>query len=108
AALRRRRGERLRLGLDLRRLGALVRPGLVELDAPLALGGLHQRQAGAERASAPAAKPGHRAFGATLGDQLAGDGERKLLAGLALPDHEATAGILAGPARVALAVLDDV
>src|SRR5205814_131311 len=34
--------------------------------------------------------------------------DRELLAGLGLPDHEPAAGILARPARVALAVLDDV
>ena len=41
-------------------------------------------------------------------DQLARDRHRELLAGLALPDHEAAARVLARPAREALAVLDDV
>src|SRR4029077_12052637 len=40
-------------------------------------------------------------------DQLAGDADGQLLAGLALPDDEAAAGVLAGPAGVALAVLHD-
>ena len=40
-----------RLGLDLGRLGALAGPRLVELDAPLALGRLLERQARAERAA---------------------------------------------------------
>src|SRR5207302_4826250 len=39
-------------------------------------------------------------------DQLARDGDRQLLAGLRLPDHEAATRILPGPARVTLTVLD--
>ena len=41
-------------------------------------------------------------------DQLAATAARQRLAGLGLPDHEAAARVLARPARVALAVLDDV
>ena len=55
-----------------------------------------------------ALEAGHRLVGAPGLDQLAGDHGRQLLARLALPDHEAAARILARPARVALAVLDDV
>src|SRR6185312_1439609 len=91
-----------------RRLGALARPRLVELDAPLAVVGLHQRQARAERASRAALEAGHRLLDAALLDQLAGDRDRQRLAGLGLPDHEHAAGILARPAREALAVLHDV
>src|SRR4029079_1753750 len=40
-------------------------------------------------------------------DQLLRHSDRQRLAGLALPDHEPAAGILARPARVALAVLAD-
>ena len=105
-------GVRLRRGLGgllgVGRLGALLRPRLVELDAPLAVIGLLQDQARAERAAAAPLEPGHRPRGAPGGDELAGHGGGQLLAGLGLPDHEAAAGILARPARVALAVLDDV
>ena len=41
-------------------------------------------------------------------DQLLDDRRRQGLAGLLLPDHEAAAGVVARPARVALAVLDHV
>ena len=101
---RRRRG----LALDLGRLGALARPRLVELDAPLALGRLLEREAGTERAPGAALEARHRLRGLAGRDQLARDRHRQLLAGLALPDHEPAARVLARPARVALAVLDDV
>ena len=89
---------RLRL-LALGRLGALAGPGLVELDAPAALFGLHQRELGAEGAAGAALEAGHGLLGAALGDQLAGDRRRQRLARLALPDHEAAARILARPSR---------
>src|SRR5215211_7345747 len=70
---RRRRVRRARArialgGLLLRRLGALARPRLVELDAPLAVVGLHERQARAERAAAAALEAGHRLLGAARRD----------------------------------------
>src|SRR5215211_810397 len=94
--------------LGRRRLGALTRPWLVELDPPLAVLALLQRQLRAERAARAAAEARHRLGGLARGDQLAGHGHRELLARLALPDHEAAAWVLARPARVALAVLVDV
>src|SRR3954470_3660462 len=106
---RRRRIRRRALGrLLLRRLGALARPRLVELDAPLAVLGLHQREARAERAPAAALEAGHRLLGAAGRDELARDCRGHLLARLRLPDDETAARVLARPARVALAVLDDV
>src|SRR5439155_7202306 len=95
------------LGLGLGRLCALLGPVLIELHAPCALLVLAQREAGAERASAAAAKAGHRPRGVALLDQFPRDGDRKVLAGLGLPDHKAAPRVLARPARVALAVLDD-
>src|SRR6202007_2024647 len=53
-------------------------------------------------------EPGNRTLGPAGLDELARDGDRKLLAGLGLPDDEAAAGLLPGPAGVALAVLHDV
>src|SRR3954470_24477114 len=94
--------------LLLGRLGALAGPRLVELDAPLAVLGLHQRQPRAERAAGAALEAGDGLLRTAAGDQLAGDRDRQRLAGLGLPDHEPAAGILARPAREALAVLDDV
>src|SRR5579871_6749606 len=96
-----------RLDLDLRRLRALARPRLVEFDAPLALGRLHQRELCAERAPAAPAEAGDRPLRPARRDQLARDGHGELLARLALPDHEAAPGVVAVPAGVALAVLDD-
>src|SRR4051794_28875463 len=101
-------GRRRRLVLGLGRLGALLGPGLVELDAPLALLVLHQRELGAERAAGAALEAGHLLGGAAGLDELAHDGGRHRLAGLGLPDDEPAAGIVAAPARVPLAVLDDV
>src|SRR5438270_7806407 len=101
----------LRLALSLRGLGrlrALLGPGLVELDAPLAVLGLLEREAGSEAPPGAALEAAHGLLGATGLDQLAGHGDRKLLARFRLPDHEPAAGIVARPARVALAVLDDV
>src|SRR5579875_2018410 len=97
-------GRRLGVG----RLGALACPRLVELDAPATLLGLLQRQPGAERLARATLEARHRPCGAPGLDQLLGDGHRKLLTGLALPDHESAARVLARPARVALAVLVDV
>src|SRR6516165_10552000 len=96
-----------RLGLGLRGLGALPRPLLVELDAPFTVLGLAHRQAGAEVAAAATAEAGHLIGGVARLDQLARDRNRQLLARFGLPDHEAATGILARPARIALAVLGD-
>src|SRR4051812_7346977 len=104
----RRRGGGGLVGLGLGRLGALAGPRLVELDAPLAVLGLQQRQTGAEGPAAAPLEAGDGLLRAPAGDELAGDGGGQLLAGLALPDDEAAAGVLARPAREALAVLDDV
>jgi len=52
-------------------------------------------------------EPGHGASGVAGLDELFGDADGELLAGLALPDDEAAAGILTSPAGVALAVLHD-
>ena len=103
------RRRRRRAGiLALRRLGALARPRLVELDAPLAVLALLEREPRAERLARAALEAGHRPRRAARRDQLLRDRHRQRLAGLALPDHEAAARILARPAREALAVLDDV
>src|SRR5215210_4884712 len=99
-----RRGRRLLL---LGRLGALARPRLVELHPPLALLVLLEGEAGAERAPGTALEPGHRLGRAAGLDQLLGHGHRELLARLGLPDDEAAARVVPGPARVALAVLGD-
>src|SRR5262249_48603992 len=96
-----------RLRLGVRGLGALPRPLLVELHAPFAVLGLAQRQARAEVAPAAAAKAGYLIGGVARLDQLARDRDRQLLARFGLPDHKAAAGILARPARIALAVLGD-
>src|SRR5215216_4223847 len=93
-------GRRLRrlgrfVGLGRRRLGALARPWLVELDPPLAVLALLQRQLRAERAARAAAEARHRLGGLARGDQLARNRNRELLARLALPDHEAAARGLA-------------
>src|SRR4051794_30096220 len=108
APLRRLRGGRRALRLLLGRLGALAGPRLVELDAPLAVLGLLQRQPRAERAAAAALEARHGLLGEALLDELAGDRPVELLARLALPDDEPAARVLARPAREALAVLDDV
>src|SRR5438067_810380 len=89
-------------------LGSLLGPGLVELHAPLAVFGLLERQPSSKALARAALEAAHRFLGPAGPDQLARDRERQLLARLRLPDHEAAAGILARPARVALAVLDDV
>src|SRR5262249_53214281 len=79
-------------------------------DAParLLLGALLQREPRPERPSRSPLEAGHRRRREALLDQLTRRGGGQLLAGLRLPDDEAAAGILARPARVALAVLDDV
>src|SRR4051794_35134400 len=101
------RGRRLHLvGLGL--LEALLGPRLVELDAHPALLVLHQRQARPERAPRPALEPGDRLLGLAARDELLGDRRRQVLARLGLPDDEAATRVLAAPAGVALAVLDDV
>src|SRR3989440_12089477 len=86
----------------------LARPVLVELHAPLALFVLLQLQLGAEGASRPAPESGHRLGGLTGGHQLLDHRDRQDLARLLLPDHEAAAGVVLGPARVPLPVLDHV
>src|SRR3954453_4299287 len=101
-------GGRRRRGLLPGGVCPLLGPRLVELHAPAALLVLHQRKLRAERAAAATLEARDLLGGAAGGDQLFGDAGRKLLAGLALPDHEAAARVLARPARVALAVLDDV
>ena len=58
-ASRRRRRRRRRV-VALRRLGALARPRLVELDAPLAVLGLLQREPRAERPARAALEAGDR------------------------------------------------
>src|SRR5438270_392792 len=93
--------------LGVGRFGPLLGPQLVELHPPFALLRLAQGEVRAEAAPATTAKAGHCALGVTPLDQLAGDRDRQLLAGFRLPDHEPAAWILAGPARVALSVLDD-
>src|SRR5436190_12134132 len=95
------------LGLGARRLGALPRPLLVELDAPFAVVGLAQRELGPEAAAAAPAEAGHGPAGVAELDQFTRHRHGQLLAGLRLPDHEPAPGILARPARVALAVLGD-
>src|SRR5215210_1918362 len=107
----------LLLGLPL---GRLLRPVLVELDAPLALVGLLQPELGPE--GAPGARPetgdgllrasyarilAGLARGAQRFDQLLRHRHGEALARLPLPDHEAAPWVLARPARVALAVLGD-
>src|SRR2546423_2198767 len=91
----------------LGRLGPLARPRLVELDAPLAVVALLQRETRAERPAAAALEAGHRLLGVAALDELAGDRGAEVLARLGLPDDEAAARVLARPAREALAVLDD-
>src|SRR5439155_11675542 len=99
------RGRRL-LGL-LGRFGALAGPRLVELDAPLAVLALLQREPRAEAAARPPLEPGHRLLGVAMLDEVARHGRPEVLARLVLPDHEAAARVLARPAREAAAVLDD-
>src|SRR3954447_6531023 len=102
-----RGGRRLHVvGLGL--LEALLGPRLVELDAHPALLVLHQRQARPEGAPRPALEAGDRLLGLAARDELLGDRRRQVLARLGLPDDEAAARVLTAPARVALAVLDDV
>src|ERR1700727_1538921 len=59
------------LGFYLGRLGALLRPRLVELDAPLAVLVLLQREAGAEALAGAALEAGHGPLGTPGLDQLA-------------------------------------
>ena len=66
--------------------------------ARLALLVLLEGEAGAERAPGPALEPGHRLGGPAGLDQLLGHGDRELLARLGLPDDEAAARVLPGPA----------
>src|SRR4051794_39290941 len=108
SALGGRHRIRATLFFGLRRLGPLLGPRLVELDAPLALLGLHEGELRAERSPAPALEPRDRLGRPAGGDQLARHTGRELLARLGLPDDEAAPGIFATPARVALAVLHDV
>src|SRR5215213_11910960 len=116
------RGAGVRLRPLLLRLagGRLLRPFLVELDAPLALVGLLQPQLRAEGPPGARAEAGDRLLGASYArliarltgdpqrlDQLLGHRYGQRLPRLLLPDHEAAAGVLARPARVALPVLGD-
>src|SRR5439155_17735859 len=89
--LRRGHGLRTALGfaLSLGRLSSLLGPWLVELDAPLAVLRLRQGQPGAEALARAALEAGHRLPRASGLYQLPGHGERQLLTGLRLPDHEA-------------------
>src|SRR5262249_33583485 len=80
---------------------------LVDPPPPFAVLGLAQRKARAKVAAAAAAKAGYLIGGVARLDQFARDRNRQLLARFGLPDHEAAAGILARPARIALAVLGD-
>src|SRR5512132_767935 len=85
---RRHRLSRLsRLG----RLGALLGPRLVELDPParVLVAALLERELGPERASRASLEARHRPGGEAVRDELARDRPRQLLAGLALPDHDA-------------------
>src|SRR5215216_5815983 len=121
-----RRGRLRGTGVLLRALllrlagGRLLRPFLVELDAPLALVGLLQPQLRAEGPPGARAEAGDRLLGASYArliarltgdpqrlDQLLGHRYGQRLPRLLLPDHEAAAGVLARPARVALPVLGD-
>src|SRR5512132_2972322 len=79
-----------RLG-RLGRLGALLGPRLVELDPPagILVAALLERELGPERASGATLEARHRPGREAVGDELARDGARQLLARLALPDHEA-------------------
>src|SRR5690242_12578071 len=111
--LRRRRaliGPRFGVAFGLGRLGALLGPRLVELDAParVLVAALLQRQPRPERPPRSPLEAGHRRRREALLDELARRGRGELLARLRLPDDESAAGVLARPARVALAVLDDV
>src|SRR4051794_2157257 len=103
---RHRLGRLSRLG----RLGALLGPRLVELDPParILVAALLERELGPERAPRAPLEARHGPGGEAVRDELARDRPRQLLARLALPDHEAAARVLARPARVALAILDDV
>src|SRR5215208_7901223 len=81
--------------VGLRRPGAVARPRLVELDAPLAVIALLEREPRAERLARAALEARDGARGAPGGDELLGDRLRQRLARLALPDDEAAARILA-------------
>src|SRR6185437_10205629 len=74
---------------------------------PFALVRLLEGEPGPEAAAAAATEARHLLGRVAAADQLARDGDRELLAGFRLPDHEAAAGVVARPARVPLAVLDD-
>src|SRR4051794_10937980 len=100
------RSRRLHV-VGLRLLEALLRPRLVELDAHPALLVLDERQACAEGPARATLEPGHRLLGLAARDELLGDRRRQVLARLGLPDDETAARVLAAPARIALAVLDD-
>src|SRR3954454_23150338 len=113
SALRGRRaliGPRRHRLSRLGRLGALLGPWLVELDPParILVAALLERELGPERAPRASLEARHGPGGEAVRDELARDRPRQLLARLALPDHETAARVLARPARVALAVLDDV
>src|SRR3954454_23022888 len=88
-----------------RDLVTLPRPCLIELHPPLALLALLQRKLGTEGTAAAPLEAGDGLRRPPRRDELLGDRERQRLARLRLPDDEATAGILARPAREALAVL---
>src|SRR3954466_14035810 len=107
---RRRRLGRLSRLSRLGRLGALLGPRLVALDPParILVAALLERELGPERAPRASLEARHGSGGEAVRDELARDRPRQLLARLALPDHEAAARVLPRPARVALAVLDDV
>src|SRR3954454_13230530 len=116
----------LRLGRRRLLLGRRLRPGplrplFAKADPPLAFLVLLELELGPECAARAPAETRDLALRATdrrlvaaldrlaqALDQLLDDRRSQRLAGLVLPDHEATARVLARPARVALAVLDDV
>src|SRR3954454_19266600 len=85
----------------------LLRPFLVEVDAPLALVVLLELELGAERPPRAALEARHRLLGAARTGLLAAlprvlerlhqllhDRRRQVLPGLLLPDHEAAAGVV--------------
>src|SRR5205823_56760 len=86
----------------------LLRPLLVEIDAPPPLVVLDELQLGAEAPPRAAAEARHRLLRPPLLHQFLHDGRRQRLPRLLLPDDEAAARVVLRPAGVALAVLDHV